>query len=472
MRFTNTLSGKVEDFEPLTPNTVGIYVCGVTPYADAHVGHAMSAIVYDVLVRYLRWREWTVTYVTNYTDVDDKLIERGHELGRDPLELAQENIDRWEHEQAALNLDTPNHRPRVTEEIESIITLIERIIAHDHGYSTAEGNVYYRVQSKDDYGKLSHRNIDDLITGTRFEPGDDKQFALDFALWKPTKPGEPSWDSPWGPGRPGWHIECSAMAQRYLGDSFDIHGGGLDLVFPHHENEIAQSEAAGTEFAQIWMHNGLVQLAGEKMSKSVGNITTVSEALSEWHPDALRLAILGSHYRSPSTLSDDVMAAANAGIERLRNAMRESPAGDGAVLDSSAERERFIAAMDDDMNAPQALASLFDLARAINRARDDGGTIDDAQASLRELTGVLGLRLDDAPAVELDAATLSKLASQFDVSCGGTDVDGTIEALLASREQARQDRNFARADEIRDALSEAGVEIEDTAEGPRWSARG
>jgi len=470
MRFTNTLTGDVEDFEPLTPNTVGIYVCGITPYADAHVGHAMSAIVYDVLVRYLRWRDWTVTYVTNYTVVDDKLIERGHELDRDPLELAQENIDRWEREQELLNLVQPNHRPRVTEEIESIVALIDRIIEHDHGYSTAEGNVYYRVQSKDDYGKLSHRNIDDLITGTRFEPGDDKQFSLDFALWKAAKPGEPSWDSPWGPGRPGWHIECSAMAQRYLDDSFDIHGGGLDLVFPHHENEIAQSEAAGTKFARIWMHNGLVQLAGEKMSKSVGNITTVSEALSEWHPDALRLAILGSHYRSPSTLSDDVMTAANAGIERLRHALRESAAGDGAALDASTERERFIAAMEDDMNAPQALASLFDLARAINRSRDDGGAIDAAQETLRELTGVLGLRLDSAPVVELDAVTLSKLASRFDVSCGGTDVDSTIEALLASREQARQDRDFARADEIRDALAEAGVEIEDTTEGPRWSA--
>ena len=475
MRLTNTLAGEVQDFEPLEPGTVGLYVCGVTPYAQAHVGHAMSAIVYDVFVRYLRWEGnphggLVVTYVTNYTDIDDKLIERGHELGRDPLELAQENIDRWEREQQALNLIPPNVRPRVTEEIESIVNLIERIIANDHAYATAEGNVYYRVRSKDDYGKLSHRQIDQMLSGTRFEPGEDKEFALDFALWKATKPGEPSWPSPWGEGRPGWHIECSAMAQRYLGDEFDIHGGGLDLVFPHHENEIAQSEAAGTGFARIWMHNGLVQLGGEKMAKSVGNVTTVEEALTKWDPDALRLAILGSHYHSPTTLSDDVMAAANSGIERLRNALREAPTG-GESEPVAAQRESFIEAMEDDLATPRALAVLFDLARVINSGRDAGHEVREAQATLRELAEVLGLRLDDAPAAELDVATLAKLASRFELSANGSDGDSTVEALLARREQARSDRDFALADEVRDALAEAGVEIEDTADGPRWTAR-
>jgi cysteinyl-tRNA synthetase len=475
MRLTNTLAGEVQDFDPLEPGTVGLYVCGVTPYAEAHVGHAMSAIVYDVFVRYLRWEGnpqggLDVTYVTNYTDIDDKLIDRGHELDRDPLELAQENIDRWEREQQALNLIPPDVRPRVTEEIESIVALIERIIANDHAYATAEGNVYYRVQSKDDYGKLSHRQVDQMLTGTRFEPGEDKEFALDFSLWKATKPGEPSWASPWGEGRPGWHIECSAMAQRYLGDEFDIHGGGLDLVFPHHENEIAQSEAANTGFARIWMHNGLVQLGGEKMAKSVGNVTTVEEALTEWDPNALRLAILGSHYHAPTTLSDDVMSAANSGVERLRNALREAPEG-GEPEQAAAQRASFIEAMEDDLATPRALAVLFDLGKVINSGRDAGNDVREAQATLRELAEVLGLRLDEAPTAELDTAALAKLALRFAVSANGANEDTTVQALLAHREEARGNRDFALADEVRDALAEAGVEIEDTADGPRWTAR-
>ncbi|HJM75450.1 MAG TPA: cysteine--tRNA ligase [Dehalococcoidia bacterium] len=484
MRLTNTLAGEVQDFEPPEPGTVGLYVCGVTPYAEAHVGHAMSAIVYDVFVRYLRWKGnphggLVVTYVTNYTDIDDKLIERGHELGRDPLDLAQENIARWEREQQALNLIPPNVRPRVTEEIESIVNLIERIIDNDHAYATAEGNVYYRVQSKDDYGKLSHRQVDQMLTGTRFEPGDDKEFALDFSLWKATKPGEPSWGSPWGEGRPGWHIECSAMAQRYLGDEFDIHGGGLDLVFPHHENEIAQSEAANTGFARIWMHNGLVQLGGEKMAKSVGNVTTVEEALTEWGPNALRLAILGSHYHSPTTLSDDVLAAANSGGERLRTALREAPEG-GEPEPDTAQRETFIEAMEDDLATPRALAVLFDLARVINSGRDAGHDVREAQGTLRELAEVLGLRLDDAPAAKLDAARLAAVVGDPvfpyngdipDQSTSMSALEVIVESLVANRETARSQKEFALADQIRDALAEAGVEIEDTADGPRWTAR-
>ena len=478
MRLTNTLSGAVEELEPLKSGKIGIYVCGVTPYAGSHIGHAMYAIVYDVLVRYLRWPGnraggFDVTYVSNYTDVDDKIIERGHEQGRDPLELAQENIDQWEREQTALGLRAPDVRPRVTEEIEAIGALIERIIEHDHAYATPQGNVYYRVRSKPDYGKLSRRDIEQLLTGTRFEPGEDKEFPLDFALWKAAKPGEPSWPSPWGDGRPGWHIECSAMSQRYLGDAFDIHGGGLDLVFPHHENEIAQSEAAGAPFARLWVHNGLVQQGGEKMARSVGNVLTVEEALSRWSPDAIRLFVLNSHYRSPSVASDEAMAAAVSGAERLTNALRsgDAPAGDGPALDASTERERFIEAMEDDFNTPRGLAALFDLARAINRSRDAGQDVDGAQATLRELAGLLGLRLEEAGTSALDAISLSKLASRFEVACGGTDVEETVEALLAHREQAREGRDFALADEIRAALAEAGVELEDTAQGPRWSAR-
>ena len=479
MRLTNTLSGAVEELEPLESGKIGIYVCGVTPYAGSHIGHAMYAIVYDVLVRYLRWPGnraggFDVTYVSNYTDVDDKIIERGHEKGRDPLELAQEHIDQWEREQTALGLLAPDVRPRVTEEIEAIVALIERIIEHDHAYATPQGNVYYRVRSKLDYGKLSRRDIDQLLTGTRFEPGEDKEFPLDFALWKAAKPGEPSWPSPWGDGRPGWHIECSAMSQRYLGDAFDIHGGGLDLVFPHHENEIAQSEAAGAPFARLWVHNGLVQQGGEKMARSVGNVLTVEEALNRWSPDAIRLFVLNSHYRSPSVASDEAMQAAVQGAERLTNALRppaDAPAGDGPALDASTERERFIEAMEDDFNTPRGLAALFDLARAINRSRDPGQDVDGAQATLRGLAGLLGLRLEKADASGLDAIALSKLAARFEVACGGADVEETMEALLAHRERAREARDFALADEIREALAEAGVEVEDTAQGPRWSAR-
>ena len=476
MRLTNTLSGAVEELEPLKSGKIGIYVCGVTPYAGSHIGHAMYAIVYDVLVRYLRWPGnraggFDVTYVSNYTDVDDKIIERGHEQGRDPLELAQENIDQWEREQTALGLLAPDVRPRVTEEIEAIVALIERIIEHDHSYATPQGNVYYRVRSKPDYGKLSRRDIEQLLTGTRFEPGEDKEFPLDFALWKAAKPGEPSWPSPWGDGRPGWHIECSAMSQRYLGDAFDIHGGGLDLVFPHHENEIAQSEAAGAPFARLWVHNGLVQQGGEKMARSVGNVLTVEEALSRWSPDAIRLFVLNSHYRSPSVASDEAMGAAEAGVERLRNAMREAPIAKRPTLVPAVQKQRFVDAMEDDLNTPRALAAAFDLARAINSGRDAGNDVREAQATLRELAGLLGLRLEEADASALDAIALSKLAARFEVACGGTDVEETMEALLAHRERAREARDFALADEIRAALAEAGVEVEDTVQGPRWSAR-
>jgi cysteinyl-tRNA synthetase len=449
----------------------------------------MSAIVYDVLVRYLRWRGRAVAYVSNYTDVDDKLIDRAAELGVDPLALADDQIAQWEAQQRALNLLPPDHRPRVTREIPAIVALIERLIANRHAYPTPSGDVYFRVRSDPDYGKLSHRNIDDLRAGTRFEVGDEKEFPLDFALWKAAKPQEPLWPSPWGPGRPGWHIECSAMAQRYLGDTIDIHGGGLDLVFPHHENEIAQSESAtGHTFARIWMHNGLVQRDGEKMSKSLGNVVTVAEALQRWSPDTLRLFVLNSHYRSPNNVTDDAMTAATRAVDRLLGALRPgtppdsprpAPRGEGPGVrgsDAAAEaRARFIAAMDDDLNTAQALAALFDLARAINRARDAGEDIASDQAQLRDLGSVLGLALlahaAAAPAAALDPATLAKLAKRHNVACGGADAPSTIEALLAARTEARAARDFPRADAIRADLAQAGIDIEDTPEGPRWSVR-
>jgi cysteinyl-tRNA synthetase len=480
MRLYNTLTGKVEPVELVTPGRLGLYVCGVTPYSESHVGHAMSLIVYDALVRYLRWSGNSfggleVTYVSNYTDVEDKLIARGAELGMDPLDLANENIAQWEDEQRALGVVFPDERPRVTTHIAEIIALIERLIHNEYAYATRSGDVYFSVRSDDDYGKLSRRNIEELRTGTRFDPEEDKEFPLDFALWKATKPGEPHWPSPWGEGRPGWHIECSAMAQRYLGDTFDIHGGGLDLVFPHHENEVAQSESAtGKPFARLWMHNGLVLRDGEKMSKSIGNVVSVRDALERWTPDALRLFVLSSGYRSPNNLTDEAMEAATRGVERLTTALREDETSADAGSDSGSSdmRARFIDAMDDDLNTAQALAALFDLARSINRDRDAGENVAAAQATFRELAGILGLALDTSVrTVSLDVVALSKLAKQYEVVCGGTDAESTIEALLAHREEARQARNFAVADGIRDGLAAAHVEVEDTPSGPRWSAR-
>ena len=492
MRLTNTLAGELEELTPLEPGRIGIYVCGVTPYNESHVGHAMGAIVYDVLVRYLRWEGnpaggYDVTFVSNYTDIDDKVIERAAELGRDPLELVSEQIELWEEQQEKLNLMPPDVRPRVTEQIETIVAAIERIVDAGYGYVTDLGHVYYRVRAKQDYGKLSHQDIEQLESGTRLssredtpqggEPGEGKEFPLDFALWKAAKEGEPHWPSPWGKGRPGWHIECSAMSQRYLGETFDIHGGGLDLVFPHHENEVAQAEAVTGEgtFARIWLHNGLVQHDGEKMSKSLGNVVTVREALERWRPDALRLFVLGSHYRTPNNLTDEALAAAASGLDRLERALeRDVTAVRDTVLDAAPFRARFVAAMEDDFNTPRALAAVYDLARAINRSRDEAADVSDAQATLRELTGVLGLSLEQGAGVEaLDVAALLKLASRYHVACGGTHAESTIEALLAHRQEARASRDFRRADAIRADLAAAGVEVEDTPEGARWSvARG
>jgi len=464
VRLQNTLTGEVEELIPVVPGQVGIYVCGVTPYDAAHVGHAMSLIVYDVLVRYLRWRGLQVTFVSNYTDVDDKLIERGAALGIDPLELANRNIAQWEDEQVRLGLLKPDVRPRVSLEIEPIIEMTREIVANGFGYVTPSGDVYFRVRAKADYGKLSHRNIEDLRTGTRFEPGEEKEFPLDFALWKAAKPGEPAWDSPWGKGRPGWHIECSSMSRRYLGERFDIHGGGLDLIFPHHENEIAQAEAAANRedvFARLWMHNGMVQRDGEKMSKSIGNVVSVDEALARWSPDAIRLYVLSSHYRSRNNLTDEAMAAAGAGVERLtRAATREVLSRSDAARTMPAEGQRevdFTECMDNDLDTPGALAVLFRLASAINRAIDANLNRDDIlemQQSLRTLAGVFGLTLGQRRDAE-----------------GQRDDAAEIEQLLAERTAARSAKNFARADEIRKELDARSIVIEDTPQGARWSVK-
>jgi cysteinyl-tRNA synthetase len=482
MRLRSTLSGNPEEVTPdASPDgeRIGVYVCGVTPYAESHIGHAMSLLVYGVLVRYLRWRhsDVQVRYISNYTDVDDKIIDRARELGRDPAELAQQNIEAWEQQQAALGILAPDVRPRVTTEIETIVATIERIVANEHAYATPAGDVYFRVRSLPSYGALSRRNLDDLRSGTRGEPGEGKEFPLDFALWKAAKPGEPTWPSPWGPGRPGWHIECSAMAQRYLGDRFAIHGGGTDLIFPHHENEIAQSEAATGpgSFARIWMHNGMVLRDGEKMSKSLGNVVSVADALEHWTPDALRLFVLTKHYRQPTNLTDEAMSAAARGVERLAQALEPAEGGGGtAPPDAAPFRARFVEAMDDDLNTAQALAALFDLARAINRGREEGADPSEAQATLRELASVLGLALAGSAHGDLSrlsAPTIAGIASRFRVACAGSDIESTVDALLKRRAAARKERDFALGDAIRDALHDAGVEVQDGPQGARWSAR-
>ena len=486
MKLHDTMTGELMELEPVVPGKIGIYVCGVTPYDSAHVGHAMSLIVYDVLVRYLRWRGLEVTFVSNYTDVDDKLIDRGAALGIDPLMLANQNIEEWEAQQQVLGLMEPQPgvqivRPRVSTHIEEIKAIIGEIIANDFAYVTPSGDVYFHVRKKANYGKLSHRNIEDLLTGTRFEPGEEKQDPLDFALWKATKPGEPSWDSPWGKGRPGWHIECSAMAQRHLyGEGrkqFDLHGGGLDLIFPHHENETAQSEAAaGSDhnvFARLWMHNGMVQRDGEKMSKSIGNVVTVDEALKESTPDAIRLYVLRSHYRSATNLTDEALAQAGAGVQRLKTALALPSSGTTSTISPDAFRSRFIAAMENDLGTPDALATLYELAREINKGRDRGESTADAQETLSELSGVLGLTFKNIEFFIDDPTPLNGLMN-LATSIGVPHLGGgaiVIDALLDRRSEARAAKDFATADRIRKELDAMGIVIEDTPQGARWSVR-
>lgn len=465
-RITDTLTGARHDLRPLAPDgVVRLYVCGVTPYSESHVGHALHAIVFDVLRRYLEWRGFKVRHVQNFTDIDDKLIDRANRLGVPMEELAQENIEAYLRQLKAMNVMPATVYPRVTEMVPQIIAFISGLIEKGFAYPSG-GDVYFRVRKKADYGKLSHRNIDDLRSGARVDPTELKDDPLDFALWKGAKPGEPAWESPWGPGRPGWHIECSVMARETLGDQIDIHGGGADLIFPHHENEIAQTEAftGRPPFAATWMHNALLQLGTEKMSKSLGNLVTIDEALARYGSDALRLFVLGSHYRSPSTYSDEALEAAKTGAERLREAAfancpvppgtppdsTESsaphPAGPRQLLDWT----RFDLAMDDDLNTPRALAVLFDHARAINRLKDSVD-IRPAQEEFRRRCEVLGLTLESPPAGAQEAAPF-------------------IDLLVAVRSELRAAKQWALSDRIRDGLAGLGVELKDGPEGTTWSA--
>ncbi|HEX9625798.1 MAG TPA: cysteine--tRNA ligase [Acidiferrobacterales bacterium] len=457
----NSLTRRKEPFVPIEAGRVRMYVCGMTVYDYCHLGHGRVMVVFDMVTRYLRARGYTVSYIRNITDIDDKIIKRANENGEPIDALTARFILAMHEDAAALGVEPPDEEPRATVYIAQIIAMIQALVERGYAYRAANGDVYYHVRKFAGYGRLSGKSIEDLRVGARVEAGEDKQDPLDFVLWKAAKPGEPSWDSPWGPGRPGWHIECSAMSTACLGEHFDIHGGGLDLQFPHHENEIAQSEgASGHKFVNVWMHNGFVRVDDEKMSKSLGNFFTIREILKRYDPEVVRYFILASHYRSPLNYSDESLDNAKAALTRLYIALKETPPAEPPTelpppLTDYAER--FYAAMDDDFNTSLAMAALFDLARDINRLREaDAAHATQLAGLLRRLAGILGL-LQRPP---------------LDFLQGGAAVagltDAGIEAQIAARAAAKRAKDFAEADRIRDALKHQGVILEDGPGGTTW----
>ncbi|MBP64709.1 MAG: cysteine--tRNA ligase [Chloroflexi bacterium] len=450
IQFYNSLTRTKEEFSPLGEE-VKIYVCGVTVYDDSHLGHALSSIVFDVLSRYLEYRGFKVRKVQNFTDVDDKVINRARTDGISTEEVTEKYIQSFFRSIDGLNVQRATVHPRATEDMPEIIELINRLVDGGSAYAS-NGSVYYRVRDKADYGKLSGQNIDEMLEGSRHELEDGKKDPADFALWKAVKPDEPQWKSPWGPGRPGWHIECSAMAFKHLGEQIDIHGGGLDLIFPHHENEIAQSESASgaIPFSKIWMHNGLLRTSGATMSKSLGNAFNVNAALEEYSSDAIRLWILQSHYRTNPLLDKKLIATAERSMRRIRQTVDIESNDSEHPVDFRSYDRRFIEAMDDDLNTPKALAAVFDLCREINRGRDNKMDVSGAVETVRRLTGVLGLRLEVPP----KKAGLN---------------DQEVEALVQARKDARDDKRWDEADTLRDQLAAAGISISDTGEDTVWS---
>jgi len=458
LKIYNDLHRRKEVFEPLEPGKVRMYVCGMTVYDYCHLGHARVVVVFDVVYRYLRARGYDVTYVRNITDIDDKIIQRANEQGIPFHELTRKFIDAMHEDFEALHVEPPTIEPRATEHIDEILRMIQMLLERGHAYVAENGDVYYDVRSFPEYGKLSGKSIDDLEAGARVEPGEGKRDPLDFALWKAAKPGEPAWDSPWGKGRPGWHIECSAMSTSALGDTFDIHGGGADLTFPHHENEIAQSEGAtGHPFVRYWMHNGFVRVKEEKMSKSLGNFFTIREILEHYRPEEVRYFILTSHYRSPLNYDEEHLLNARRALDRLYTALRGLPEAEPGEADQYVEA--FNAAMDDDFNTPEALAVLFELVREINRVRgEDEHKAARMAAELKRLGGILGILQED-PEQWFKGAPA---ASEQGLS------DEEIEALIQQRIEARKAKNWAEADRIRDQLKAQGIVLEDGPQGTTW----
>ena len=463
LKIYNTLTRTKADFEPIEPGKVRFYVCGPTVYAEAHLGHAMSALVFDIVRRYLMYSGYDVVFVMNFTDVDDKIINKANQIGADPYELAEHYINEYKRNLAELNILSATKNPRATEDMPQIIGMIKALIEKGNAYE-AHGDVYYRVESKEDYGKLSGRKLASMNAGARIEVDERKEHPMDFALWKAAKPDEPAWDSPWGKGRPGWHIECSAMNMTHLGEQIDIHGGGNDLIFPHHENEIAQTEAVtGKDFARVWMHNGMLSLKSEKMSKSLGNMITVDEFLAKYPADVMRLWVLNGSYRGPLIYSEEVIEQTEQAYKRLLSTKKGAlPGAAGlkedtfATLKNEAEKIKtdFKESMDDDFNTAGALANLFELVKAINQARADGATdvqLAYAQDVFMELAGVLGLTLEEKKAQS------------------GTDADAFIDLLVALRRDLRAEKNWALSDKVRDGLKGLGVILEDSKDGTSWS---
>jgi cysteinyl-tRNA synthetase len=480
LKLYNTATRIKEEFQPLEQGKVGMYVCGVTVYDLSHIGHARSAVVFDVLVRHLRSRGFNVTYVRNFTDVDDKIIDRARQLRKDPKDLAQEYIDAFHEDMGKIGVLHADAEPRATEHIAGMIDMISNLI--DRGYAYVEGgDVFYSVEKFGDYGKLSGRLLEEMKAGSRVAVDEKKRHPMDFVLWKSAKPGEPRWPSPWGPGRPGWHIECSVMSSFFLGPTFDIHGGGEDLLFPHHENERAQSIAAtGGQFARFWIHNGFVTVESEKMSKSLGNFLTIRDALKIYHPEVLRVFLLSKHYRSPLDFSRKAVLDLQSGLVRIYRTLQrladfigehrnwtDTPlSGSLSGEIKGAFLEQFTHAMDDDLNTPAALAAVFEAVKEINRILDEHGSQpdDDTRARLesdrRDLfraARILGI-LEEAP-----ADFFGKIAS----SERALDVR-EIESLIDERAKARKEKAWAKADEIRDRLAEKGIILEDTPSGTTW----
>ena len=461
LRIYNSLTRQKEVFRPIEPGKVRMYVCGMTVYDYCHVGHARVMVVFDAVLRWLRAKGYDVTYARNITDIDDKIIRRAQENGEEYGALTDRFIRAMHEDLAALDILPPTHEPRATGAMADMIAMIRTLLDKGYAYVGANGDVYYDVSRFERYGQLANKRLDDLRAGARVEVEGAKDDPLDFVLWKTAKPGEPGWDSPWGAGRPGWHIECSAMSTRCLGEHFDIHGGGMDLKFPHHENEIAQSEAAsGHRYVNFWMHNGFVQVNEEKMSKSLGNFFTVRDVLRRYQPEVVRLFILSSHYRGPLNYADENLDHAKASLTRLYTALRGLPTVEAPVEESS--RVRFESAMDDDFNTPEALAVLFELAREINRLRDlDEAAAARSSASLRQLGAWLGL-LQMEPESFLHGGT--GIAAPFPAGVSSAEV----ETLIARRNAARNAKNWADADRIRAQLQEAGIVLEDTPKGTIW----
>ncbi len=469
MEIYNTLGRRLEEFVPRDQGRVGMYVCGPTVQSEPHLGHGRVAVVFDVVARYFEWRGFDVTYVCNVTDVEDKIIAAASEAGETMEERAARMVARFHALYEALGNRPPTIEPYATRHIPEMIEMIQALIGRGLAYASDNGDVYFRVRDLGSgYGKLSGRNVDDLRSGARIDVNEAKEDPLDFALWKAAKPGEPAWDAPWSSGRPGWHIECSAMASKYLGPNFDIHGGGSDLIFPHHENEIAQFEGAtGEGFARYWMHNGMVNLGGEKMSKSTGHLVELADAVERYGGIAIRLLYLRAHYRSPLEFTDELMSEAVTALTRIGRFFDRAPRVDDSHPDPEVLR-KFTEAMEADFGTPDAIGVVFDAIRDANRLLDEGGEADSLVAAVHEIVDVLGIR---PPVLSEDfddiAFAVAELAGEVGLRLGES-TEATLDALIARRSEARATRDFLISDRIRDGLNRLGVAIEDGADGTRW----